>query len=164
MFQSKRRIGGLVAVFLAVATLVAAGTQLMSLQVKNGVLRTTPSFLGTVVATLAYGDRVEVQAAQGDWRKVAAVGAKATGWIHVSALSSKKIVLKAGAADVRQTASSEEIALAGKGFNQQVENAFKAKNPNVDFGWIDRMEAFDVSQAEMEAFLSQGGVTPKGGS
>ena len=164
MFQSRRLVGGLVGLCLAVATVAAAGAQLMSLQVKKGVLRATPSFLGQVVATLSYGDQVQVLAAQGDWRKVGAAGGKTTGWIHASALSSKKIVLKAGAADVRQTASSEEIALAGKGFNQQGEDAFKAKNPNVDFTWIDRMEAYDVSQAELEAFLKQGGVTPKGGS
>ena len=87
----------------------------------------------------------------------------AEGWIHASALTPKKIVLRAGAEDVEAAASSDELALAGKGFNQQVESEFRAKNPNLDFTWIDEMETYVVSENEMKQFLKEGELSPEGG-
>lgn len=135
----------------------------MSVQVKTGQLRLTPSFLGKIVARLYYGDRIYVIEEKGSWRRVGLSGGAAEGWIHASALSPKKIVLQAGAKDVETAASSDELALAGKGFNQQVESEFRAKNPNLDFTWIDKMEAFVVSENEMKQFLKKGGLSPEGG-
>jgi len=136
---------------------------MMSVQIKEGTLRSRPSFLGGIVGRVAYGDRVVIRGRQGSWLKVGFEGQSVEGWIHSSALTSKKIVLRAGDQDVRQAASSDELALAGKGFNQQVEDAFKTKNPKVDFSWVDKMEQIVVSQNEMQAFLQEGNVTPKGG-
>ena len=82
--------------------------------------------------------------------------------MHSSALSQKKIVLKPGAADLEQAASSDEITLAGKGFNQQVENDFKTKNPQVDFMWINRMEKITVTQKQIQTFIKEGQLSPKG--
>lgn len=129
----------------------------MSVQVQTGQLRETPSFLGKVVTTVNYADRVIVVTKQSPWLQVSSPAGK-TGWIHESALTRDRIVLKAGADDVERTASGEEIALAGKGFNSQVEADFKEKNKDIDFTWIDRMETFKVEQAEMNAFLKEGGL------
>ena len=49
-----------------------------------------------------------------------------TGWIHQSALTSKQIVMNSGAA-VSSSANSQEIALAGKGFNEDVERQYGAE-------------------------------------
>lgn len=136
----------------------AAATQVMSVQVKSGQVRSTPSFMGKVVADLAYGDQVMTGEEQGGWLKVQVPGRGIEGWMHNSALSAKKIELKAGTANVKQTASGQELALAGKGFNKQVENEFKAKHPNMDFRWIDQMERFQVTPNEMQKFLEQGGL------
>ncbi|MBU0988485.1 MAG: SH3 domain-containing protein [Proteobacteria bacterium] len=142
---------------------VAAEQQLMSVQVKEGQVRSAPSFLGKIVFSVAYGNRVAVFGEKGAWSLIGMPGRDVKGWIHASALTRKKIVLKAGAADVSQAASSDEIALAGKGFNAQVENEFRAKNPNIDFTWIDRMEAVRISPEEMQRFLKEGGLAPEGG-
>ncbi len=130
----------------------------LSVQVKAGDVRSTPSFLGNILAKLPYGARVAATGERGDWIGVA--GGGVTGWMHRSALTEKEIVFKAGAADVDQYATSEEISLAGKGFSEEVENAYKSRNPNVDFTWIDRMEAITVSQNEMLRFLQEGQVRP----
>jgi hypothetical protein len=45
--------------------------------------------------------------------------------MHSSALTKKKLKLAAGEADAATTVSSEEQALAGKGFNSDVEAKFK---------------------------------------
>lgn len=150
----------LLLVLLCAWTVAWAGTKMMSVQVKTGHLRATPSFLGKILMTVSYGERVEVREEKGAWSLVRFPGTTGEGWIHASALTSKKIVLRAGASDVSQTATSDEIALAGKGFNKQVEVEFKAKNPNLDFAWIDRMELMVVTQEQMQQFLNEGELFP----
>ncbi|MCE9613075.1 MAG: SH3 domain-containing protein [Lentisphaerae bacterium] len=128
----------------------------MSVQIRNAQLRATPSYLGKVSGNVPYAQRVQIMQVQGDWFEVRS--GTATGWLHKSALTTKKIAAKSGAADVGATASGEELALAGKGFNADVEADFKKKNAKIDFGPIDRMEKIKVSPGDARAFLEQGGV------
>jgi SH3-like domain-containing protein len=133
----------------------------MSVQVKEGQLRSTPSFLAEIIAKPAYGDRVEIIQDKGPWKKVALRGVQ--GWMHTTALTTKSIVLKAGAANVQTSATGSEIALAGKGFSEEVEKQYKSLNRNLDYAWVDRMEKFKVSPEQMQAFLKQGSVIPAEG-
>ena len=41
-----------------------------------------------------------------------------------------------------------------------VEADFKAKNRNVDFTWVDKMEKFKVPPESMQQFLKDGGIQP----
>jgi hypothetical protein len=141
----------------------AAGQKMMSIQVKKGEIRSTPSFLGIIVTRVSYGDRVYVREERGPWVKVGLPGNSNEGWIHTSVLTSKKIVLNPGSANVQTSASSDELALAGKGFSKQVENEFKGKNPNVNYAWIDIMEKFVVSEKQIKQFLKEGELSPEGG-
>jgi hypothetical protein len=141
---------------------LAAGNDGLSVQVKQGQVRATPSFLGNVTATLAYGDRVKLVEDNGVWKKVTI--RKITGWMHTSALTSKTITLQAGKTNVKTGASNSELSLAGKGFNSKVEAEFKNKNKNIDFTWVDRMEANAVKPGQMQTFLKKGQVElPAGG-
>jgi len=128
----------------------------MSVQVKQGHVRATPSFLGKVISTLAYGDRVETLEEKDGWIRIVPPGGKAPGWMHSSALSEKRILLKAGTKEAEVGASSGELALAGKGFNAEVEAAFKAKNKDIDFTWIDRMQDMNVPPDKIHAFVQEG--------
>ena len=137
--------------------------KMMSVQVKEAQLRTTPSFLGKIVANVSYGDRVQIIQDQGNWKKVAAGAVQ--GWMHTAALTVKTIVLKAGGQDVRTSATGGELALAGKGFNEQVEKQYQNENPKIDYTWVNRMEKFEIPSEQMVAFLKQGNVVPaKGGA
>jgi len=135
---------------------------IMSVRVKTGQLRSAPSFMGKVLQNLAYGTRVQGTGESQGWYNVTAPDGT-RGWMHSSALTEKQIALKAGADNVEQYASGEELALAGKGFSKQVESEYRSKNPHLDFSWIDRMETYRVSQREMEQFLRQGDLRPEGG-
>jgi len=148
---------------ISLAATFAAADNSMSIQIKKGQLRTTPSFLGKITAELSYGDRVAVIETKDPWLKVRAYAKNVEGWLHNSALTSKKIILKPGANDVAQAASSDELALAGKGFSQQVEGEFKTKNPQLDYTWVNRMEQMVVSQDQIEQFLKDGKLSPEGG-
>jgi SH3-like domain-containing protein len=141
----------------------AASQKMMSVQVNRGVVRVTPSFLGNVVTRLSYGDRVYVVEEKESWTRVGLSMDADKGWIHSSSLTPKKIVLKAGTEDVEVDASGEEIALAGKGFNKQVESEFRAENSNLDYTWIDKMGKCVVSEREMKQFLKEGELFCEGG-
>jgi hypothetical protein len=155
------------AVLLALAVAVrgmAAGDARMSVTVRTGQLRATPSALGTPRQAVAYGDRVSVLTRRGAWFEVR-TEAGASGWIHESALTKKTVVLTGGGADVSATASGSELALAGKGFNKEVEAKFRADNKDIDFTWVDRMETYRVTELQSVVFLREGGVqVPEGGT
>lgn len=160
--MGKCRVLPVIVVVFFFAAVVCSALGMMSIQVKNGQVRATPSFLGSPVAPVAYGDQVEVLQQQGDWMEVNAPGGK-KGWIHQSALTKKRIVFSSGGKDAQVSASGEEIALAGKGFNSDMEAKFKADNRGIDFSWVDRMEQMNISPQEMIAFLKEGGVKPQTG-
>jgi uncharacterized protein YgiM (DUF1202 family) len=141
-----------------------AQNQKMSVQVQDGKLRADPSFLGKILGSVAYGDSVTVIKQQDPWVYVSAKGGQLSGWIHNSALSEKEIILRAGSADVAKTASQKEVALAGKGFNADVEKEFKSRNPKLNFEWVDRMEKFVVSDDEIRKFIQEGALSPQGGA
>ncbi len=146
------------------ATAFAVGRTLMSVQVRTGHVRSTPSFLGKVVGSLAYGDRVATYERQGPWSQVDLPGSGSKGWMHVSALTKKRIVINPDAADVERAASGSELALAGKGFNNEVEKKYRAKHTDVDYAWVDRMEKMVVSPKNIKRFVQDGGLTPQGGA
>ena len=139
---------------LVLAASAAWAAQEMSVQVRDGQLRNRGSFLGTVVGTVAYGDRVTVNQTQAGWCEVSIAGK--TGWIHESALTPKKVVLASGTADARAGASGEEVALAGKGFSKEVEAEYKKQNKNVDYTWVDWMGRQTVPSEQLVEFLKQG--------
>jgi len=138
-------------------------TTTMSVQVKKCHLRNQPSYMGKIVGDLSYGDLVTVKEEQESWLNVATAAKAVGGWVHVSALSTKQILLKPDSRDVKASTSSEEIALAGKGFNQQVEREYQKQNRHIDFSWVEKMEQIVIPQKEIQAFLLEGGLAqPKG--
>lgn len=150
-----------------VATVALAGWSaaalagVMNVQSEKAVVRATPGPFAASVATLAYGDQVTTLAEQGAWTQVK-TAAGVTGWTQTASLSKKTFKLQAGTKDVGSTASSQELALAGKGFNSQVEGEYKSKNPDMDFKAIDRMEQFKVSEKQMVKFIEDGGLNAVG--
>ena len=147
-------------ILICCAALMATGAWAaneMSVQVRDGQLRNRASFLGAVVGTVAYGDRVTVNQTQAGWCEVSLAGK--TGWIHESALTPKKVVLASGTTDARvQSVGSEEVAVAGKGFSKEVEAEYKKQNPELDFTWVDWMGQQTVSNERLVAFLKQGNL------
>ena len=159
MNQRKQKI--LLAMLLAGFARAAMAADQMSVQSEKAAIRVSAGPFAQTVATAAYGDRLTVLSQQGAWAQVQTASG-VTGWMQLSSLSEKKIVLQAGSHDVSKTASGEELALAGKGFNSQVEGQFKNQNPNIDFKWIDYMEKIKVSESQMIQFLRAGGLKAGG--
>ena len=151
---------------LAVGTAFAADQKQMTVTVKETQVRSTPSYLGKIVGILSYLDKVTVLDQPGNaptgWLKISGPAGKIQGWVNIAALTTKDIALKSGTT-ATQTASSSDVALAGKGFNADVEAQYK-QDQNLDYTWVDRMESYQVSPQSVSLFLSQGGLTEQGGA
>jgi uncharacterized protein YgiM (DUF1202 family) len=155
MPANKQLVLSLALVFTA-AVAIAAAVKTMSVQNRKAELRDTPTPFGRVLSSLSYGDKVTVEEQNGPWMKISMAGA--SGWIHSSALTTKRIIMASG--DGAQTAaSSDEVAMAGKGFNPEVEAQFKANHKDIDFKWVDRMEKIVIPPPKIKAFVEAGGQT-----
>jgi uncharacterized protein YgiM (DUF1202 family) len=155
--MAMKRIVLAAALVLAAVAAFGQTAKQMSVQVKETQIRATPTFVGKILGKLAYGDRISVLGEQSGWARIRLPSGKGEGWVSLSALTKKQIVLKAGAESVDTGASSGEVALAGKGFNQEVETQYRDEK-QLDYTWIDRMESFRVSPEQILAFLQQGGL------
>lgn len=132
---------------------------MMSVQVREAQLRSTPSFLAPITALAAYGDQVETFQQQGDWIEVKSTQSQ-RGWIHQSALTRKRVVLNAGGAAAPVAASGQEVALAGKGFNAEVESKYSQSHKDTDYAAVNRMEQVMITPQDMAGFMKEGGLRP----
>lgn len=99
-----------------------------------------------------YGDSGKILSVSGKKVKIQlSTGSKSTGWIASGSITNKKINTSS-----KTTASAKELALAGKGWSEEAENAYKASNTNLDFKVIDAIEAIVISDSELSKFLEEG--------
>ena len=117
---------------------------------KKADLKSSTGFFAGHKGTLALGDEVTVLEVKGNYAEVRSkANSSLSGWTALSNLSSRRIV-SSGA-----SASASEVALAGKGFNQDVENAYKTGG-NLNYEDVDRTEAITISEAALYSFVTEG--------
>jgi hypothetical protein len=124
-------------------------------------LRNAKRTFAPAVADLVEGDRLVVEAVDGAWFSATytASAGPVTGFVHKGDVSTKKDVRLSGDG-VRENYSSSEAAAARKGFNPQVEREHRANNPGLEtaFQAIDALQALEVTESEVFAFLVEGGL------
>ncbi len=151
---------------LGVIAVASAEAKQMSVTVKQTEVRATPGYLGKILGVLVYGDRVTLLDQPANtpkgWVKIVGPDGKLQGWVNLSALTEKEIKL-ASSAGVQQQAASGDVALAGKGFNSDVEAEYQ-KEENLDYTWVDRMQNISVSPQRVAAFMADGGLGGEGGA
>jgi uncharacterized protein YgiM (DUF1202 family) len=120
--------------------------------VKTLTLKSGTGAFDSNKATLKYGDKVTVIKIDGKFAEIASADDPAkTGWTPTVNLSKKQIV-----AGSTSTATAKEMALAGKGFNQETEKNLKSQKKDLNFAEVDRTEAIKVSEKEVKRFLEEG--------
>ena len=140
---------GLLAVTFTAAQASSGGT--MYVATKTLALKSSTGFFASNRGTLNYGDRVTVLRISGKFAEVrSAANSSLTGWTATANLSARQIV-----SGNTSTASAREVALAGKGFNQEVEDAYKTKG-NLNYADVDRVEAITVNENDLRVFLQEG--------
>ncbi len=68
----------------------------------------------------------------------------------------KKLNLFAMNRNLKTQATASEVALAGKGFNKEVEASYRAKHGELSFAWVDKMLGIKIPAAQVEEFLKKG--------
>lgn len=144
----------MIAVFLMVAVWAQAGTA--RVQLREAPLKASPGVFAGTVEVLELGTEVTVLGSRRDWVQVQTTDK--TGWVHEASLDQRTFKLAAGSRDTKAAASDNEVALAGKGFSAEVEAEYKARNPDVDFGPVDRIESMEFTPEELSAFMKKGGL------
>jgi hypothetical protein len=134
---------------MASAQISRGGT--LYVAVKTVTLKSSTGFFASNKGVLNYGDRVTVLQVSGKFVEIrSAENSSLTGWTASANLSAKQIV-SGNTASV----SARETALAGKGFNQEVEDTYKTQG-NLNYADVDRTEAVMVSEADLKRFLEEG--------
>jgi uncharacterized protein YgiM (DUF1202 family) len=115
-----------------------------SLPVKSGT-----GFFARTLGTLKYGDPVTVVRINGKWAEIRSA-VQLNGWAAQANLSAKRVTVSGGS-----SASSREVAMAGKGFTEEVENVYKGSH-DLNYGAVDAVEANTVGDDELLAFINEG--------
>jgi len=126
--------------------------------VRTATLKSSTGIFASNRGEVSYGDQVTVLQVSGNWTEVrSSDNANLTGWISTASLSAKRIVATGGTS----TATASEVALAGKGFNQDVENEYKASG-NLNFAAVDWMESIIISDDDLQGFIADGRLSAGG--
>ena len=109
---------------------------------------------GSNVATLNYADVVTAIRTEGKFVEVrSADNASLIGWTASENFSTRRII-PGNATSV----TAGEVALAGKGFNQEVEDTYKAQG-ELNYTDVDRVETIVADEAELMRFIRNGRLT-----
>ena len=134
----------------------AALAATITVLVQQTVVRRRPQFFAPAAATAKLGDSFEAEGPSAGWYKTEA------GYVHESAVSAKRIKLSADSSVAGgASATAEEVTLAGKGFNSQVEKSYGARNASANFAAVDAMERRAVSDSAVLEFLRKGDLLPR---
>ena len=118
--------------------------------VRQAPVRSSTWFFASTRGNLSMGDQVTVLQISGNWAELRSSATPSlSGWTQIGNLSHRLIVAEGTSATAR------EVALAGKGFDRDVENAYRAGG-DLNFADVDRMENIRVSQEELFRFLTDG--------
>jgi uncharacterized protein YgiM (DUF1202 family) len=117
---------------------------------KSLPIKSTTGFFAKTVGTLSYGDEVKVLSVNGKWAKIQST-AWITGWTAQTNLSTKRVTASRG-----NSASSREVAMAGKGFTEEVEKNYREGHQEADYQAVDQMEAYVVDDEELLKFIEEG--------
>jgi len=147
----------LLILFLVPALCLAAET--VKVKVQKASLFEQPNFLSKTVATLQFGDPLEMEEVVKDWAKVQ-FGQK-RGYIHQSALTSTTVDMKTmlfSSSSSSSEASQDEVALAGKGFTPEVEENYGKAHPEMNYALVDEIERYRVDPNSLRTFIRRGGL------
>ena len=134
-----------------------------AVSVRDGDLRSSPGFLARITTRIDYGESVKILEIRGDWLRVRTVGSGDEGWLHSTVVAGKEeLRLERAGGTTAGGVSSREIALAGRGFNEQVEAQYK-NDKGLDFTLVDEMEEYGRPIEELAAFFADAGMTVEDG-
>lgn len=126
-------------------------------QTKSSPVREYNRFYAPVLITVYFEDRLTVLEEKGDWVKVKAYGVE--GWIPASAIQKQEEELRPVLLGTEMTPEEDnEVTLAGKGFNPQVEKRLQEMDEELDFSKVDEIESYTPDEKLLRIFIQTGGL------
>ena len=136
----------------------SASSSTMYVAVNITELKSGTGAFANTVGTLNYGTRVTVLQESGRFMQVRSdANPSLSGWTAGANLTTKQIV-----PGTTSTATAGEVALAGKGFNKEVEASYRNQHGELNYAAVDLIEKlpdannqdeFDAYEAERIEFL-----------
>ncbi len=127
----------------------------VTIRVLSAKVMKAPKFIGSAAGSVSRGQQLVVKEVKGDWYRVEG---SSTGWIHKSNVTEGKVQLSSTPGGSGGNVNRDEMELAGRGFTPEVEQKYKQGNPNLDFSHVDAIEKTSIDPAELEAFVTEGGL------
>lgn len=127
----------------------------VTIRVLSAKVMKAPKFIGSAAGSVSRGEHLVVKQVKGDWYRVEGSYA---GWIHKTNVTEGKVALSSTPGGSGGNVNREEVELAGRGFTPEVEQKYKQGNPNLDFSHVDAIEKTSIDPAELEAFVTEGGL------
>jgi hypothetical protein len=152
--MKKKPILVMVLILLTAGVSLGFSAEIVTVISKENAIRSSCKFFAPIVAKVRYNDKLEVIRQEGDWYRVRFNDLE--GCIHKTAVQKQQFKLVQLEGSGSGSATEDEVALAGKGFNPQVESEYKAKNPELQFHLVDEIEAFQVPENEQVEFIQEG--------
>lgn len=148
----KTTLIGILLCALFCTTVVAETVQVTT---RENAVRGDCRFFAPVKLKVSLGDSLTVSDRKGDWLLVKIKGT--SGCIHKSAVEQRTFT-SSGSGASTGTASSDEVSLAGKGFNPEVEAGYRKSGKNLNYEAVDEISRIQVSEKKLESFVTQGGL------
>ncbi len=125
-----------------------------TVQVREIAVKSSPNYLSQTVGRLGFGDRVDIASTEGNWYRIE----NPSGYIPTNAVGKSSASVEASQRYAATGVTHDETALAGKGFNPQVEGQYKKSSASLAaaYGQVDRVERMTVSDSALTSFISQG--------
>jgi hypothetical protein len=134
---------------------LTAAAETIKVTTRENAVRGECRFFAPVKLKVSLGDQLTVKGRKGDWYLVSAKGVN--GCIHKSAVESRSFAT-AGRGAASGGTSADEVSLAGKGFNPQVEAGYRKSNKNLNYAAVDEIIRIQVNEKSLESFVLQGGL------
>ncbi len=129
----------------------------VAISVQNQSIYPMPAFYASPVVPVSYGTIAAINEINGEWYNVT-TSLGQIGWIHRTSVTGA-IQTTSGGTSASGSVTSDEIMLAGRGFSQDIENAYAGDHPELDFSIIDNMEtSWTVSPQQLYQFLVNGNL------
>lgn len=136
-------------VMIACTSFIYAKPKKMYVSAEKINLKSSTSFFAKQLESLDYGQQVLVLETKGKWSKVQPVeNAEISGWISSSLLSKRKLISSFN----NFSATTDELALAGKGFSSS--DNWGKNNANYDA--VKQIEGQIISNEELLNFIQEG--------
>lgn len=145
----------IITILLCSLSCLTAVAETIQVTTRENAVRSECRFFAPVKLKVVLGDRLTVRGRKGDWYLVSAKGVN--GCIHKSAVESRSFAAAGKGARSGGT-SADEVSLAGKGFNPQVEAGYRKSGKGLNYAAVDEISRIAVDEKSLESFVVQGGL------